>query len=144
MAERRQLEFFLLRYVPDAVKGEFVNFGVLTVKNEANGAVIADVRFAKDWRRVRSMDPQADVEMLEALIREIRSEVGEIKDNAMLLKRMEESFSNVIQISAPMQVLAELPEVEIETLASMFVYEPKVGAVSRVTTGRSRILQKMW
>ena len=32
MAERRQLEFFLLRYVPDAVKDEFVNIGVVMVE----------------------------------------------------------------------------------------------------------------
>ena len=29
MAELKQLEFFLLRYVPDAVKEEFVNIGLL-------------------------------------------------------------------------------------------------------------------
>ena len=29
MKERRQCEFFLLRYVPDAVKDEFVNVGVV-------------------------------------------------------------------------------------------------------------------
>ncbi|HEY3973756.1 MAG TPA: DUF3037 domain-containing protein [Candidatus Sulfotelmatobacter sp.] len=143
MADRRQLEFFLLRYVPDAVKGEFVNFGVLTFNDEPNGAAFADVRFARDWRRVRCMDPHADVEVLEALIREIRSEVGQIKDQATLLKKMEDSFSNVIQLSGPMQVLAELPAVEIETLASMYVYESPVAGASRVPTGRHRILAAM-
>ena len=29
MTERIQCEFFLLRYVPDAVKNEFVNIGVM-------------------------------------------------------------------------------------------------------------------
>ena len=32
MSERRQLEFFLLRYVPNAVRQEFVNIGVLMVE----------------------------------------------------------------------------------------------------------------
>jgi Protein of unknown function (DUF3037) len=142
MAEGRQLEFFLLRYVPHAVRQEFVNIGVLMVEAGANGAVFTDVRFAKDWRRVRSLDPQADVDVIEALLKEIRAEVGEIRDRAMLLKRMEDSFSNVIQLSAPMQIVAANPAEEIETLASMFVYENKVSA-TRVLTGRGRILGAM-
>jgi hypothetical protein len=31
------------------------------------GADFADVRFTRDWRRVRCLDPQADIEMLQAL-----------------------------------------------------------------------------
>ena len=57
MAERKQLEFFLLRYVPDAVKDEFVNIGVVMVEPGANGGGFADVRFTRDWRRVRCFDP---------------------------------------------------------------------------------------
>src|SRR5208283_174352 len=142
MAERRQVEFFLLRYVPHAVRQEFVNIGVLMVEGGANGAVFADVRLAKDWRRVRCLDPQADVDVLEALLREIRAEVGEIRDRAMLLKRMEDSFSNLIQLSAPMTVVTETPAEEIETVASMFVDEAKV-APTRMLTGRGRILGAM-
>ena len=32
MAELKQCEFFLLRYVPDAVKDEFVNIGVVLME----------------------------------------------------------------------------------------------------------------
>jgi hypothetical protein len=142
MAERKQVEFFLLRYVPHAVRQEFVNIGVLMVESGENGPVFADVRFAKDWRRVRGLDPQADVETLEALLREIRAEVGEIRDRTMLLKRMEDSFSNVIQLSAPMQVVTVSPAEEIETMASMFVNEAR-GAGAGVLTGRGRILAAM-
>jgi hypothetical protein len=142
MTERRQVEFFLLRYVPHAVRQEFVNIGVLMVEGGANGAVLADVRFAKDWRRVRGLDPQADVEVLEALLREIRAEVGEIRDRTMLLKRMEDSFSNVIQLSAPMQVVTVSPAEEIETMASMFVNEDRSSG-ARVLTGRGLILSAM-
>jgi hypothetical protein len=142
VVERRQLEFFLLRYVPHAVRQEFVNIGVLMVEAGANGSVFADVRFAKDWRRVQRLDPQADVEVIEALLREIRVEVGEITDRAMLLKRIEDSFSNLIQLSAPMAVVTATPAAEIETMASIFVDETKVSS-TRVPTGRGRILEAM-
>jgi hypothetical protein len=142
MVEGKQLEFFLLRYVPHAVRQEFVNIGVLMVEAGENGSVFADVRFSKDWRRVRGLDPQADTEVIEALLREIRAEVGEIRDRAKLLGRMEDSFSNLIQLSEPMQVVTATPAAEMETLASMFVDEGKVVS-SRVLTGRGLILGAM-
>ena len=48
-----QCEFSLVRYVPDTVKNEFVNIGV--VLREA-GPREAAVRFTRDWRRVRCVD----------------------------------------------------------------------------------------
>ena len=48
--QRRPCEFFLVRYVPDPVRGEFVNIGVLL--REAGGSA-AQVRFTRDWTRVR-------------------------------------------------------------------------------------------
>ncbi len=77
MADGRQLEFFLLRYVPNVVKDEFVNIGVVMVEPGAKGGGFAEVRFTRDWRRVRCLDPQADVEMLEALEREIRGQTDD-------------------------------------------------------------------
>ena len=81
MKKRRQCEFFLLRYVPDAVKDEFVNVGVVLVES---GGGWADVRFTHDWKRVRCLDPDADVEMLEGLEREIkRADAGGRKKSGM-------------------------------------------------------------
>jgi Protein of unknown function (DUF3037) len=142
MADRRQLEFFLLRYVPDAVKDEFVNIGVVMVEARANGSGFADVRFTRDWRRVRCLDPQADVEMLAALEREIRGQLASTRDREILLKRLEDSFSNVIQLSAVKGCLAEDPVREIEALASVYLEAAKVGG-KREASGRQRILGKM-
>ena len=63
--------------MPDAVKDEFVNIGVVMIEAAVNGSAFADVRFRRDWRRVRCVDPDADIEMLEALERDIRSQLGE-------------------------------------------------------------------
>jgi hypothetical protein len=142
MADRRQLEFFLLRYVPDAVKDEFVNVGVVMVEAGANGGGFADVRFTRDWRRVRCLDPQADVEMLEALEREIRGQLREVKDRGTLLKRLEDSFSNLIQVSPAKGCLAEDPAREIETMASLYLEAAKVGG-KREASGRQKILGRM-
>ena len=140
MADRRQLEFFLLRYVPDAVKDEFVNIGVVMVESDGGG--FADVRFARDWRRVRCLDPQADVEMLGALEREIRGQLATTHDREVLLRRLEDSFSNVIQLSPAKGCLAEDPVREIEVMASIYLESAKVTG-QRIVSGRQMILGKM-
>jgi len=142
MADRRQLEFFLLRYVPDAVKDEFVNIGLVMVEPGANGEGFADLRFTRDWRRVRCLDPQADVEMLAALERDIRGQLGNAHDREVLMRRLEDSFSNVIQLSPAKGCVAEDPAREIEAMASIYLETTKIGG-KREASGRQRILGKM-
>jgi hypothetical protein len=142
MAERRQLEFFLLRYVPDAVKDEFVNIGVVMIEPGAKDGGFAEVRFTRDWGRVRCLDPDADVEMLAAIEREIRGQMGSARDREVLLRRMEDSFSNAIQLSPTKRCLAEDPVREIEVMASLYLEAAKVGG-KREPKGRQRILERM-
>ena len=143
MGDRRQLEFFLLRYVPDAVKGEFVNFGLMAIENGANGAELIDVRFARDWGRVLCLDPQADVDVLAALQNEIRQEIGRTKDQVTLLKRMEDSFSGLVHVSPVMPALTERTALEeIDDVARMFLETAKVRR-AREPAGRQKILETM-
>jgi hypothetical protein len=141
LADKRQLEFFLLRYVPDVVKDEFVNIGLVMVEaGEAGG--FAEVRFTRDWRRVRCLDSEADLEVLAALEREIRGELATTRDREVLLRRLKDSFSNVIQLSPVKGCLAEDPVREIEAVASIYLEAAKVGG-KREVSGRQRILGKM-
>ena len=144
MNERRQCEFFLLRYVPDAVKDEFVNLGVVLFEpGEAGGqAAFADVRFTRDWRRVRCLDPDADVEMLEALEREISERLAEGgRSREWLLNRMEDSFSNAIRLTPAKAVLAESPQAEMENLAQLYLERGRRG--ERRASGRQMVFGKM-
>jgi hypothetical protein len=143
MTEKRKLEFFLLRYVPDAVKGEFVNFGLVAIEDGPGGASLVDVRFTKDWGRVQCLDPQADVDVLEALQREVRQEIGQMRDRAALLRRIEDSFSNVIQISPVMPALTEKTALaEVDDVARMFLETAKLKR-TREPAGRQKILETM-
>ncbi|HEX9198348.1 MAG TPA: DUF3037 domain-containing protein [Acidobacteriaceae bacterium] len=139
MKERRQCEFFLLRYVPDAVKDEFVNVGVVLFESSGGWA---DVRFTKDWKRVRCLDPDADVEMLEGLEREIKERMLEgASSQEWLVKRMQDTFSNAIRLTPTKAVLADSPQEEIARLAEMYLERVKKGA--RTTSGRMQIFQTM-
>ena len=71
---RRACEFQLLRYVPDAVRNEYVHIGVILREQAEDGERRRgmEVRFTRDWRRVRCLDPDADTALLEAMESELR------------------------------------------------------------------------
>ncbi len=143
MGNLRKLEFFLLRYVPDAVREEFANIGVVVLESEAKGSSFADVRFTQDWRRVHCLDRDADIEMLQAMEREIRDHLRKAANREVFLKKMREGFSNLIQLSATKGCLAENPEAEMKLLARMYVDAPAyVGARGIRMVGSGR--QKTW
>ncbi|HEY9138442.1 MAG TPA: DUF3037 domain-containing protein, partial [Terriglobus sp.] len=113
MPERIQCEFFLLRYVPDTVKNEFVNIGVML--REAGRVETTQVRFTRDWSRVRCMDPDADTALLEAIEGELAARVrdgGYASKPAMQL--LEESLSTSVQLTEARGTLAESMPAEME------------------------------
>lgn len=140
MAELKQCEFLLLRYVPDAVKDEFVNIGVLVL----DGSGFAEMRFTRDWSRVRCLDPAADVEMLEALENDVRNRLrigGEQRE--LILKRLEDSFSNVVQLSGAKACLTESPQAELRKLAKMYLETGPRDRPARGAGARQRITAQM-
>ncbi len=145
MRERLQCEFSLIRYVPDVVKGEFANIGV--VLREAGRDETATVRFTRDWSRVRCMDPEADVDLLESLESEIgqRLQAGvELKVNAKaVLETLEDSLSNSVQLTEMKGTLAESLPAEMEQLLRMYVEPLKVASTRRKASGRGAIVATM-
>jgi hypothetical protein len=146
--ERLPCEFFLIRYVPDVVKGEFVNIGVLL--REAGGGApnpekpdSAVVRFTRDWSRVRCMDADADIGLLEGLEGEIaaRLRLG-AADTKPVMQVLEDTLSNSLQITPVKACLAESVPAEMEQLMRMYVEPLKVKA-ERKKTGRAAIAGAM-
>ena len=135
--DRMQCEFFLVRYVPDAVKNEFVNIGV--VLREAGRPETALVRFTRDRTRVRCVDPEADTGMLEALENELRERLcnGPI-ETAAIMKALEESFSNMLQVTQPKACLADSMPAEIEQLSRMYI-DSRRQREARRASGRQAI-----
>ena len=112
--------------MPDAVKGEFVNLGVVLLEEGDNG--FTDVRFLRDWRRLRGLDPEADIELLERYEAELRRllqsherEVINYREpmsrREWLLAQMQQSFSGALEITPMTAVLTESPQAEIGKLA---------------------------
>jgi hypothetical protein len=141
MSERVPCEFFLIRYVPDAVKGEFVNIGVLLREAAAPGS--ARVRFTRDWARVRCMDADADIGLLEALESEIDARVRLAStDGKPIVAVIEDTFSNSVQMTEARACLAENVAAELDLLMKMYV-EPLKVKQERRRTGRAAIAAAM-
>ena len=149
-ATRHQCEFLLLKYVPDPVRNEFVHVGVIlremggdgVTGGGAAGSVIA-VKFTSDWRRVRCLDPDADVGMLEGLESELRRRFeaersGDEARSRGLMHVLEDSFSNSVQVTRAKAYLAESVDAGVEELMRMYVEPPKREKVSRMS-GRAAI-----
>jgi len=144
LAERVQCEFFLIRYVPDVVKGEFANIGVLL--REAGRADSAVVRFTRDWARVKCMDADADIGLLEALEGEIGARLRTVSKDAPGIKPvmeiLEDTLANSVQMTEVRACLAESLPAEIEQLMKMYV-EPLKVKTERKRTGRAAIAGAM-
>ena len=104
MANNLQCEFSLIRYVPDVVKGEFANIGVLL--REA-GSESAEVKFTRDWSRVRCIDPNADTEMLESLETEIAARLASGVDVKVNTKPILETLHTTVQSTRQDTTLAQ-------------------------------------
>ena len=139
---RRTCEFQLLRYVPDAVRNEGVHIGVIL---REQGSPYAEVRFTRDWRRVRCLDPDADTALLEGMESELRRRFQieiESGPGGKLMRILEESLSLNVQMTEPKAYLAESVPAGMEELMRLYVEPPPRGRVPRLS-GRAAIQARM-
>jgi hypothetical protein len=139
MTAKQQSSFFLLRYVPDAIKNEFVNVGLVLLPE----AGLPEVRFTDDWSRVKCLDAQADLELLQALETDLRDKLREMNgDRDFILRRIQDSFSNAIQPSEFKACLAESPDKEADELARLYLERPRRRA-ERELSSRQVVRRRM-
>ena len=149
---RRECEFQLLRYVPDAVRNEYVHIGViLRESGTADSPGRTEVRFTRDWRRVRCLDPDADTALLEGMESELRQRLTlnpdqdrdqENDPGGRLMRLLEESLSLSIQMTEARAYLAESLPAGVEELMRLYVDPPPRERLPRLS-GRAAIQQRM-
>jgi hypothetical protein len=125
--------------VPDAVRNEYVHIGVI-LREQGNGAA-AEVRFTKDWRRVRCLDPEADTALLEGMESELRRRF-QAEPDGNLMRLLEESLSLSVQMTEPKAYLAESLPAGMEELMRIYVEPPPRERIPRLS-GRAAIQAKM-
>jgi len=154
--QRLPCEFQLLRYVPDSVRNEYIHIGVILREADAGGRAAAlparigartgvrtgvQVRFTRDWRRVRCLDPDADTALLEGMESELRRRFEE-EGSESLLRLLSESLSLGVQMTEAKAYLAESLPAGLEDLMRIYVEPPPRERAPRLS-GRAAIQARM-
>ena len=139
--QRRACEFQLLRYVPDPVRNEYVHIGVILREPAADGPARTEVRFTRDWRRVRCLDPDADTALLEGMESELRRRLQREPDGR-LMRLLEESLSLSVQITETKACLVESLPAGAEELMRLYVDPPARQKLPR-QSGRAALQARM-
>jgi hypothetical protein len=97
MTASGDVEYIVLRYAPNILSDKYVAIAGILISPGGRRRMICD----PGWQsKVRIFDPDADVDMLAALLEEIRCRLLAPGECSEMLRQLEESFSNVLQVSA--------------------------------------------
>jgi hypothetical protein len=134
----KECSYFLVRYVPDVVKGEFINIGVFLF---CPSEQFLDCLFSDDWRRVKRFHPQADTEFFKLLQADFEDQIRKREEDLEGYIREMQSYSNLIQLSPPRDCLTADLAAQLEDLFQRYVGGRLAGPTEQDT--RMRIRQRM-
>jgi hypothetical protein len=138
-SELKQCQYFLVRYVPDVVKQEFINIGVLL---SCPAEQFLDCLFSDDWRRITRFHAQADTRFLEDLQLHFTQQIAEhVTDLEGYIREMEQSYSNLIELSPPRTCLATDLSAQLQELLDRYVGARLTGPIEQ--DARIRIKQSL-
>ena len=114
------LAYHIVRYVPDLVRDEWVNIGILVFNPRTGDRRLRLIEDQTEYTRIRRLHPSAD----EAMLRNLRDDL-EDRLNAeaaiplqKILKKCDETLSTTLQIAPQKGVLADDLDAELERLYS--------------------------
>jgi chorismate mutase len=140
MAEKRQLELYLLRFLPHALRDDFVTVGMLLLESDGG---FAEVRFTRDLRMLQCVAPDVELEWFGMVESEIRGRLGSLRRREDLMQIINERFGTMIDVAPTKAVLTEDPEKEMAVLTSMYLLPLERGERVVQRTGRLAIVNAM-
>jgi hypothetical protein len=144
MADEREktYRYRILRYVPNLVRGEWVNIGVLLEELDAGRREIKLAEESRELVRIRQLHPGADQQLLrslplafDALLRGPNA-AGE-------LEKLDQLLSNVLQWSPPRAVVARDFDAELDRQFRTQVAAPARARAGLVESTRSWIKERV-
>lgn len=128
----RGLAYHIFRYVPNLVRDEWVNIGVLVFNPRTGERRMRLIEDQVEYSRVRRLHPSVD----EAVLRALRDDLADRLDSEAdsgpaislqkILKKCDETLSTTLQIAPQKGVLADDLDAELERLYSDHVAVPRV------------------
>jgi hypothetical protein len=138
-SELKLCQYFLVRYVPDVAKQEFINIGVLLYCPVER---FLDCVFSDDFRRINRFHARADTEFLKDLQPHFEQQIAEHEEDLEgYIREMEQSYSNLIELSPPQTCLATDLSAQLQELFVRYVGVPLTAPPKQDT--RMRIKQRM-
>ncbi len=127
--------YSLIRFVPDPARGEFVNVGAIVGSEESSEWQVQQIENPK---RARAIDANAslgavwsfidrvgaDVDNFEAVTQSLFGPDVELTED--WLWRLHADHQNIVQLSAPVPMVAESADEALETVFELMVLDPAV------------------
>ena len=136
---RKRCHLYILRYVPDLVRGERLNLGVFL---HCPGANYLGCLLTSDFRRVKRFHIHADLGLLRLLQEQFEDEIRDHQESLEeYIHGLHHTLSNLLQISDPQELPLEDPQRELRTVFERYVGGPAEAEVEE--DSRRYIRQRM-
>jgi len=124
-APRTTLTYRILRYLPNLVRDEWINIGVLLEDADGARRAVKLIEEDAEFARLRRLCPGADDGVLRALGADFDAQLGAPAEAAsQYLRKLEQTLSNAVQFSPVKAVLAEDFDAELDRLYRDHVAPP--------------------
>jgi DUF3037 family protein len=111
------LRYRILRYVPNLIRDEWVNIGVLLEEGRGSRRAVRLIEQPGEFARVRRLHPEADEDYLHSLAPDFESRLrGPEAEVTAYLQKLDQNLSNVLQLSAPRGLMADNFDAELDRL----------------------------
>jgi len=113
--------YYLVRYVPNAERGEFLNVGLFLHSAEEQ---FLDCLFTRDLRRIKRFHPSADLEFLRGLQDYFEQQIQQHEEDlAGFMEELQSTLSNMVELAPVHTILAAAPQIEMPRLYERLVGE---------------------
>jgi len=139
------LAYHVLRYVPNLVRDEWVNIGVVVFNPRTGERRLRLIEDPEEYTRVRRLHPWADEALLRGLRDDLENRLESGGSNGAqipwgkVLAKWDETLSNALQIGPQKGVLASDLDAEVERLYTDHVAVPRGGARTSLPGSRADI-----
>lgn len=107
----------VLRYTPNLVRDEWINIGVVIHDPAGKDFRVRLVEELNEFARIRKLHPSADENLLRALGDDFRTQFAAHRDDVSgYIAQLDETLSNILQLSPQKGVLAEDLDAELDRL----------------------------
>jgi hypothetical protein len=134
----------VVRYTPNLIRDEWLNIGVVIHDPASGRARVRLIEDAAEFARLRRLHPTADENVLRALENDFEKQFAENGgDIPGLLAKLDQTLSNILQLSSQKGVLTEDLDAELDRLYRDHVEPPRYRAAAGPVLTRTAIRTRM-